>query len=393
MSGSIRIDRGWLDEALADLEAIDSVNPTLIPGAAGERAIGAHVAGVMRAIGMEVTVLEETSGRPRVVGVLRGVGGGPSLMLNAHVDTVGVQGMRDPHRPRREAGRLYGRGAYDMKGSLAACLAAVRAVAQGGPKLAGDLYLSAVADEEVASLGARETLRRFRPDAAIVTEPTELELCIAHKGFVWIEVEMAGRAAHGSRFDLGRDANLAMGRFLSALGELEAELRARPAHPLLGPPSLHVGTLNGGTGLSTYADLSVAGIERRTVPGETAGSVRAEIEAVLAGCGAARDGLTARARVTLERPPFQVDREAAVTRAAFGAARAVLGAAPSVVGKPFWMDAALFSAAGIETVVLGPAGAGAHELEEWVDLDSVEKVARILASAAVDFCGQPRAGG
>src|SRR5205823_288836 len=137
------------------------------------------------------------------------------------------EGMRNPHRPRVEAGRLYGRGAYDMKGSLAACLAAVRALAQGGPRLAGDLYLAAVADEEVASIGTSETLRRFRPDAAIVTEPTELELCIAHKGFVWIEVEWEGRAAHGSRFDLGRDANLAMGRFLSALGDLEAELRAR----------------------------------------------------------------------------------------------------------------------------------------------------------------------
>ena len=209
------IDRDYLVSALSDLVRIDSVNPSLVSGGAGEARIAAQVAAKMRRLGLTVTTLEAVPGRPSVVGRLKGSGGGRALMLNAHLDTVGIEGMTDALAPAIRDGRLYGRGAYDMKGSLAACLAAVKALVDAKTALSGDVVLAAVADEEYASIGTAEVVRRIPVSAAIVTEPTELDICVAHKGFVWLEVETVGRAAHGSRFFDGLDANMRMGRFLA----------------------------------------------------------------------------------------------------------------------------------------------------------------------------------
>jgi acetylornithine deacetylase len=344
----------------------------------------------MGSLGMEVEV-EPEPGRPSVIGRRPGAGGGRSLMLNGHLDTVGVDEMERPFEPRIENGRLYGRGAYDMKGSIAACLAAVKGLGDAGIELAGDLVVAAVADEEVASLGTSAVIQRAPTDGAIVTEPTDLAVCLAHKGFAWIEIEVEGRAAHGSRPDLGVDANLAMGRVLGEVAALERDLRRRPADTLVGPPSLHVGTLAGGTGWSTYAARAVAGVERRTVPGETADAALAEIEALLAELRAGPDlapetGLRASARIALAREPFEADAGSPLVRAIEGAATNVLGRAPDRIGVAYWMDAALLGAAGIETAVIGPAGAGAHEVEEWVDLHACVLLAEILARAAITFC-------
>jgi acetylornithine deacetylase len=257
------IDREYLVGTLADLIRINSINPSLVPGAPGEVAIATSVADRLRWLGLDVMTLESHPGRPSVIGTLRGAGGGRSLMLNAHLDTVGVDGMPDPLTPIVCDGKMHGRGTYDMKGSLAACLAAAKALVDANVALRGDLVLAAVADEEYASLGTTEVARRVPVQAAIVTEPTELDLCIAHKGFVWLEVETRGRAAHGSRFFEGIDANMRMGRFLARLDHFEQELRVRPPHPLVGPPSLHAPLLRGGTELSTYAARCILGIERQ----------------------------------------------------------------------------------------------------------------------------------
>ncbi len=383
------IDLEHLRNTLADLVRIDSINPSLVAGAAGEAEIADYVARHLEDAGLEVHRHEPVPGRPSVVGILRGAGGGRSLMLNAHVDTVGTDGMTEPFSARVEDGRLYGRGAYDMKGSLAACMAAGRALAQaaGTKPLAGDLVIAAVADEEHASLGTADLLGRYRVDAAIVTEPTELAICRAHKGFIWIEVTTRGRAAHGSRHDLGVDANLAMGRVLHTLADLEAELRRRPPHPLVGPPSLHAATLHGGTGLSTYADRSTLGIERRTIPGETAEQVEAEVAALLDRLRAKNPGFEAEQTTLLVREPFEVTADAGVVRQLSAASAAVLGETPPHVGENPWMDSALLAGAGIETVVMGPSGAGAHAAEEWVDLESVHRFAEILIGTARRWCG------
>jgi len=274
-----------------------------------------------------------------------------------------------------------------MKGGLAACIAAARAVAEAGLPLAGDLHVLGVADEEVASLGLFDALTAFRPDAAIVTEPTELDVVSAHKGFIWIEVETEGRAAHGSRFDLGIDANLRMGRFLGRLEELERELRRRPPHPLVGTPSLHAGTLRGGAAPSIYAAHCRLEVERRTIPGETEAGCVAELQAIADELAAADPTFRAKVRPFLTRPPFEVAAGAPIVRTVTEMATAVLGRTPATVGQTFWMDASLFAEACVETVVIGAHGTGAHADEEWVDLGSVVQLTEILARTAVAWCG------
>jgi acetylornithine deacetylase len=381
------IDSDYLVATLIDLVRIDSVNPSLVPGGAGESQVAAYVADTLKALGMTVTTLEGTPGRPSVIGRLAGSGGGRSLMLNAHLDTVGIDGMVDALAPVIRAGRLHGRGAYDMKGSLAACLAAAKALTDAKATVGGDLVIAAVADEEYASLGTAEVVRHAPVDAAIVTEPTELDLCIAHKGFVWLEVETLGRAAHGSRYFEGIDANMRMGRFLGRLDRFEEELRSRPPHPLVGPPSLHAPTLRGGTELSTYAARCVLGIERRTIPGETEAGVLAEIGALIQQAGAADPSFRAGVRPLLARNAFEVSPEVAIVRIVQEATARRRGRAPGLIGKPFWMDSAILADAGVETVILGPVGGGAHTANEWVDLASLADLAAILADAATAYCG------
>jgi acetylornithine deacetylase len=381
------VDSTYVTSTLSALVQTKSINPAFADGdPSDERQIATRVGDMMRALGMEVTEYEPEPGRVSVVGRLHGSGGGRSLLLYGHIDTVGVTAMPEPFSGAIRDGKLYGRGAYDMKGGVTACLAAVKALRDAGTTLRGDVLVACVADEEVASIGMADVLRHVRADAAIVTEATELRVCLAHRGFSWIEVETLGVAAHGSRFDLGIDANMRMGRFLARLDTLEQELRARPRHALVGPPSLHAAVLRGGTGISTYADHCRLEIERRTVPGETEEQVLAEIRALTDALAAEDKTFKATVRPMLTRDSFEVDRDAPIVHAVLDAATAVLGAQPEVIGEPYWMDAALLSSAGIDTVVIGPVGAGAHALEEWVSVDSVVKLTDILTHAARQFC-------
>ncbi len=380
------IDRDYTLATLVRLVQINSINPTLAPGAPGEREIVGFIADSLRACGLTVEVREPAPGRTSVLGRLAGTGGGRSLMLNAHCDTVDVPGMAEPFSGAIRDGKLYGRGSYDMKGSLAACMAAAKALKDSGIALRGDLLVAAVADEEYGSLGTSDMITHVKVDGAIVTEPTALDVCLAHKGYLWIEVEVAGRAAHGSKFQFGIDANMKMGHFLAKLSELERDLRARPPHPLVGPPSLHAAMLKGGSGLSTYATSCTLQIERRTVPGETEALATAEIQSIVDVLAAQDPEFCATVRTYFVRDPFQVPENARVVQAVDRAAAKVRGTAAAHIGDTPWMDAALLQAAGVETVVCGAAGAGAHSDVEWVDVESVVQLAEILAEAAIDYC-------
>jgi len=349
-----------LADLICELVRIESVNPDLVPGGSGEGAIASFVAGWLSDSGVEVTMVEPVPGRPSVVAVLRGSGGGSSLMLNAHMDTVGAGGMMDAFAPRVENGRVYGRGALDMKGSLAAIMLA----AKRAPRLRGDLIITAVSDEEVASIGTSAVLERFSADFGIVTEPTELRLCLAHKGFVWLEVETTGVAAHGSRADIGVDAIAAMGPVLARVQDLQNFLRVSRRHPLLGTGSIHASLIEGGQEWSTYPARCVVKIERRTIPGE---DVTDEIPG---------------ARVVLERPPSEVAADHPLARAVSEAA-----GHPEEIGVAYWMDMALMNAAGIPTVCYGPSGEGEHADVEWVDLASVERCVDVYVEVAKRLCG------
>ena len=380
------ISRNDVIPLLSALVAIDSVNPSLVSGAAGETEMAHYVAAWLADAGLVVETPAAAPGRPNVVGRLRGRGGGRTLMLNAHMDTVGVAGMDAPFTPRVDGTRLYGRGAYDMKGSLAAIMLAARALVGAG--LRGDVLVTAVADEEYASLGTQAIVRSHGADAAIVTEPTGApRICIAHKGFAWLSVETTGRAAHGSKPDLGVDAIAHMGRVLVSLEQLSAELNRGPRHPLLGSGSIHASLIEGGQELSSYPASCRLRIERRTLPGETEDAIRAEIEEVVQSAASGDPAFAATSELFFWRDPFEVGADEEIVRLLGDAVTASVGSRPELYGDTPWMDAALLSAAGIPTVVYGPGGGGAHAVEEWSDLDEVVACAGVLAQTARRFCG------
>jgi acetylornithine deacetylase len=365
------------------LVAIDSVNPSLEPGAAGEREAAAFVAGWARDAGLQVELIEATPGRPSVVARARGNGGGRSLLLCGHLDTVGRGGMSAPFEPHVDGDRLYGRGAYDMKAGLAAALVACRDVAN--LDLAGDVMVAAVADEEHASLGVQEVLATVEADAAIVTEPTEMEIVIAHKGFAWLEVEVRGRAAHGSRPQLGVDAIVKAGPVLTALGALDARLE-EARHPLLGRGSVHASLISGGSDLATYPERCTIGIERRTLPGEGTAEIERELARLLGGCRAADPVLEASCRTLLVREPLETAEDEPVVTALREVAAEVLGSRPPLSGASFWADSAFIAGAGIPTALFGPGGEGAHAAEEWVSIRDTESCVRVLTRTASAFC-------
>jgi acetylornithine deacetylase len=353
-------------ELASQLVAIDSVNPALVAGGAGEREAASAVADWCRARGFEVDVVGDE--RASVIARRRGSGGGRSLLLNGHLDTVGVAGMEAPFEPRVEDGRLYGRGSYDMKGALAAVL--VAAAKAGG--LRGDIVVTAVADEELASVGTETVLRQVSADAAIVAEPTELEVAVAHRGFVGFEIETHGVAAHGSRPDLGEDAIVKMGPILVGLEQLGVRLQAGARHPLAGTGSIHASVIDGGQEMSSFPARCTLLGERRTIPGETVEDVERELAALAQG---------AVVRIVASRDPY----EAAVDDPFVALVQETAGV-EELVGAPFWTDAALVAAEGIPTVLLGPVGAGAHAEVEWVDVGSLERLHDIVVQVARSWC-------
>ena len=369
---------------LRDLVAIDSVNPSLVPGAAGEGAIADAVAQHLRRIGLDVDVRDVAPGRPNVVGVLEGRAAGRSLMLCGHLDTVGVEGMDAPFEPRVRDGRLYGRGAQDMKGGVAAMIDAVRVVAERGLER-GKVIVAAVVDEEYASIGADAIAAGWAADAAVVTEPTDLQIGIGHKGFAWLEVETMGRAAHGSRPRDGRDAILRMGRVLQRLETLDRTLQSRPPHPLIGTGSLHASIIDGGRELSSYPDHCRLQLERRTVVGETDETVKREIDAILDGLAGEDPEFSGRSRLTFSRPPYELPPAHPLSRALVAAATKC-GCETRTVGMSFWTDAAVLAGAGIPSVLFGPGGAGLHSTEEYVTLDDVVLCRDALTTLIGSWC-------
>jgi acetylornithine deacetylase len=270
-----------------------------------------------------------------------------------------------------------------MKGGLTAIMLAAEMVARAGTR--GEVIVPAVVDEEYASIGTEAVVRSLRADGAIVTEPTGLRLCVAHKGFAWMSVETVGRAAHGSKPELGTDAIAHMGRVLGAMEVLGVQLAARPPHPLLGTPSIHASLIEGGQELSSYPERCKLQLERRTVPGETPESVTREIQTILSKLARESASFSATMDLFFWRDPFEVKREERIVQTVDSAATRVLGGEPAVYGDTPWMDAALLAAAGIPTVVFGPGGRGAHAREEYVSIEEVAQCAEILARAAVDF--------
>jgi acetylornithine deacetylase len=378
------IDEAQLVTLLRELVAIDSVNPSLVPGARGEGAAAKFLCEFLRKQGMEAKLHEAAPERPNVVawiGPEPQVGAGELpravLAILAHIDTVGAGDMPDPFMPLEREGRLYGRGSLDIKSGVAAmCAAAIAAIRERGA-LSRPVLIAAVADEECNSIGTQALLKQVTADAAIVLEPTDLQLVIAHKGYAWLEIATRGRAAHGSLPEEGRDAIRMMGRALIALDGLDRSLAARPRHALLGRPSVHASLISGGQELSSYPAECRLELERRTLPGETDDSVTAELDGVLEELRAADSDFRATLRFLSSRPPYEISPSAPLVHNTLAVIRNVCGSG-ELAGMSAWTDTALLAAAGIPGVVFGPRGRGLHGRDEHVELDSVLQCAEVL---------------
>ena len=379
----MRVARGDAVALTRELVRIDSRNPSLVPGGPGEAAVAETLASVLREWGFRVDVLDAEPGRPNVVA--RVGGGATSLMFNGHLDVVGTDGMTHaPWSAEEKSGRLYGRGSADMKSGVSAmCAAAARAA-----DLRGDveIIVAAVADEEFESAGTRALIARgIRADAAIVTEPTRLAIMPAHLGFVWVDVITHGRAAHGSRWEIGVDAIRHAGLVLAELDRIDSEELPKRSHALLGRPSVHASLIEGGTGMSTYPDRCVVRIERRTIPGETPAQVKAELEDACARVAERRPAFRGDVVVTFSQEPSDVAVDAPIVRA-LGDALSTAGEPVHIEGMSAWTDAALLNAAGIPAICFGPGDiALAHAAEEYVPIDEIERATNVLTKLAVTW--------
>jgi len=369
------------------LVAIDSRNPSLAPEAAGEREVAEFLARVLTAWGFEVDLLEHLPGRPSVLARAGGGEGGRSLLLNGHLDTVGVEGMTHaPFDPDIRDGRLYGRGSADMKAGVAAmCAAAARAASS---PLGGEVIIAAVADEEFASVGTRLLIESgVTAHAAVVTEPTRLAICPAHRGFAWLDVTVHGRAAHGSRYDIGVDAVTHAAHLLTELDLYQQGTLVKRTHPLLGHASLHAGVIRGGSGISTYPDRCELSLERRTLPGERGADFAAEVQAAVARLQSRVTGFRAELTPGLVQEPNDVPTDHPVVAALSAAARS-RGLKAPIEGLSCWTDAALLTAAGIPAVCFGPGDiALAHAAEEYVPVNEITQAADVLQSMITAWCG------
>src|SRR6201988_1691425 len=389
------VDRDLVVNLLRDLVAIDSVNPTLVPGARGEAAASQFFCKFLRERGIPAELEEAAPGRPNVVALLpagstanqSGGKNSAALAILAHIDTVGAGEMPEPFTPRECDGRLYGRGALDIKSGVAAMCAAALAARDAGA-IRKPLLIAAVVDEECDSIGTEALLKRYTPDAAIVLEPTDLRLTIAHKGYAWFEIVTHGRAAHGSLPSEGRDAIRMMGRVLSILDALDRKLASLAPHPLLGHGSLHASVIRGGQELSSYPAECRLQLERRMLPEESAGEFEVELRSLVAGLSTRDQDFRATVRGLGSRPAYEIEREAPIVQLVSNAIQKVLGptAAEQFVGMAAWTDTVLLAEAGIPGIVFGPSGRGLHGKEEYVELDSVVQCSEILLEAIRSAC-------
>ena len=381
-----------------ELVRVDSRNPSLVAGAPGESAVAGVLARVLETWGFRVRVQDAAPGRPNVIAWIpaeeSGPGGhgdtsppeNPALVFNGHLDVVGTEGMvHTPFDAVSRWGRMYGRGSTDMKGGVAAmCAAACRA---GDHGVRGEILVTAVVDEEFKSAGTSALVKEgLRARAAIVTEPTRLAIAPAHKGFAWVEVVVTGRAAHGSRYDIGVDAIRHAGLLLAELDLFDAEELVRRTHPLLGHASLHASMIEGGIGMSTYPDRCVIQLERRLVPGERAGEAAMEVELACARVRARRPTFDATVTAGFSQMPSDVSVDAPIVR---GLARALSdGGMPAPIeGLSAWTDAALLNEAGIPAICFGPGDiALAHAAEEWVSESEIEQATEVLTRFAGRWC-------
>jgi acetylornithine deacetylase len=382
------IDRDAVTSLLADLVRIESVTPWLIPTGSGEREVASFIASWLADLPVEVSLEEIEPGRVNLLATLRGSGGGKTVCINAHADTVGFANWPDRAlAPVVEGDRMIGLGVADDKSGCAAGMLALRELVERGSELRGDVVLACVADEEGVSIGTEHWVANHASDAVIVVEPDALpRLVVEHQGFGWIDVIVHGKPAHGSAPEDGIDAIVHMAEVVRRLDARDREVFAAHPDPANGKTVFHTGTLEAGTDYATYPSRAVLGIEIGTQPGEHLSDRVHEIERTFAECAEVLSNFHGDVDVRLDREPFRAEGHEEIAAALDAAADMELGRPFERHGLNAWTDAALTQAAGIPTVLLGPSGGNFHAPDEWVSIGEVGSLARILADAVARFC-------
>jgi succinyl-diaminopimelate desuccinylase len=385
-----RITAEEITALCCDLVRLRTVNP---PG--DEQMAADYVADYLGRAGFETAFLPLADGRASVLARLRGRGG-PGLMFNGHMDVVpvGAQGWRfNPFEGQVAEGKVWGRGASDMKGGVAAMLAAVRAVAAtvsaGKLSLSGDLLFAATADEEAGMTGARQI--SARPDlgplqAILIAEPTYNRVGLAERGVLWLEITTYGKTAHGSMPELGHNAITDMAALLA---ELDTLVVPHTPHPILGRFTRSINTINGGVKTNVVPDRCVVTIDMRTVPGQDHTAVAAQVRDLAAQFAATRPGFQATLRTLYDLPAVTTSRaEPVVTRFYELAAQATGRPAADELVR-FATEASIFvPALGVPTIIYGPGDpALAHQPDEHVEIDQMLAAARVYALAAAGMLG------
>lgn len=389
-----QIDEAAARMLLLDLVALDSVNPSLVPGGAGEERVARHLAEYARGLGLVVGLDYVVPTRPNIVAVWGGPASGEAalrrrhgVILNGHTDVVDVRGMTDPFTPRVDGDRIYGRGAGDMKGGLVAGLMAMKAVRDAGVRLQKSVLFTGVVDEEYASIGTEDVARRYDADAAIVMDGGFAPE-IAHKGFSWVSIETFGKASHGSRYLEGIDAIAMMGRLVTRVDDLNVQYQREPPHALCGHKSIHASLIEGGRELSTYPDHCKARFERRTLPTEDPRLILEELSSITQELKARDPRFSATIALDFVRNGYEIDPKHPLVGALTQAIERQTGSSLPLVGAGGWKDSAILGAKGIPTVIFGAGGQGAHSLQEWVEMSKVISCARVLADLIVALCGE-----
>ncbi|MBW2057165.1 MAG: M20/M25/M40 family metallo-hydrolase [Deltaproteobacteria bacterium] len=369
---------------LGELVGINSVNRSLAKGP-GEEEISRFVYRYLADQGLKPEIQSVEEKRTNVVALAPGRNQRNPVLLNAHLDTVGVEEMAHPFTLRREGDRLYGRGTYDMKGGMAVMLLLARHFARKRPP--ADIWFTFVADEEDRSMGMEHLVGKWLPClpspplGGIFLEPTEGQIGVSHKGFVWYEIEVTGKAAHGSRPTEGIDAILPLKGALQELDRIRSKLEREKPDPLLGRASLHGGLIEGGTAVSVIPSRSRLRWERRTLPRESPDTFEEELKRVLQAVRNVPGNHWVDGRIMLVRPPYEIQRKSRILRCL-----QEVSPESRLVGLSFWADSALAGRAGVPSLLFGPAGHGAHAADEWVSLKSLVDVYETLKRLLTASC-------
>ncbi|OHE54098.1 MAG: hypothetical protein A3K61_06245 [Thaumarchaeota archaeon RBG_16_49_8] len=384
-----KVDSREAANLVSSMVQIPSVNP---PG--NEEGIAQFLAGKMSEIGLEVETFESAPHRPNVIGRLRGTGGGPVLMLNGHLDVVppGDPGLWtvEPFGGEIRHGKVYGRGSADMRGGLASMLLAAKVLREAGVPLKGDLLLTGVADEEVGGKGANDVVDRgYSADMVVICEPTDLVPLRAHKGILWLEISTAGNALHSSRVSSKGtwgevNAIYKMTEVIKALQNYLTELEKR-TNPLVGNPTVSVGTIIGGTKTNIVPDRCTITVDRRLLPDESPEEAKAEIEQILLKLSEQDPKLKTDLKVIISRSGAVTPEDSPIVQLSKAAAEEALGKPVEVSGCPATSDMEVFvNRAGWPTVIMGPGRIGtAHIVDEYIDVDQVVAAAKIYISLAL----------